>query len=81
MSEDNRLDAEHYRLPRLTMRNWTLEFKESFKEYALKKGEPGEVLITGMPIDNLVNHDFDEDTKDMKETKKGLKSINEMLKN
>jgi hypothetical protein len=36
MSEDNRLDAEHYRLPRLTMRNWTLEFKESFKEYALK---------------------------------------------
>jgi len=56
---DNKFDADHYRLPRLTMRNWRTEFKESFKEYALKKGEAGEEINTGDRLD-LLNADFDD---------------------
>jgi len=51
---ENKYDADHYRLPRLNMRNWRTEFKEAFKEYALKKGEAGEEINTGERIDLLI---------------------------
>ena len=38
-------------LPRLTKFNWTSEFRDAFKEYALTCGEAGEIIITG---NNLV---------------------------
>jgi hypothetical protein len=62
--DDTRMDAEHNKLPRLTIRNWTLEFKEAFKEYALKKVEPGDEINTSVPVDDLVNVDFDDLNED-----------------
>ena len=37
-------------LPRLTKFNWTSEFRDAFKEYALTCGEAGEIIITGRDL-------------------------------
>ena len=37
-------------MPRLTRSNWTTEFKDAFKEYALTCGEAGEIVITGQDL-------------------------------
>ena len=34
--------------PRLTRSNWSSEYKEAFKDYALMCGEAGEIIITGI---------------------------------
>ena len=58
--EDSQFDGDHYKLPRLNMRNWNTEFKEALKEYALKKGEPGEEINTGEAFEINEAEDFDE---------------------
>jgi hypothetical protein len=35
---------------KLTMRNWNSEFKQAFKNYALTKGEAGEMIVTGVEL-------------------------------
>ena len=37
-------------LPRLTKFNWTSEFRDAFKEYALTCGEAGEIIISGQNL-------------------------------
>jgi hypothetical protein len=32
------------------MRNWNSEFKQAFKNYALTKGEAGEMIVTGVEV-------------------------------
>ena len=41
--ESERVDTRL--LPRLVKGNWSTEFKESFKEFALTCGEAGEIII------------------------------------
>ena len=45
---DERMDSRL--LPRLTRFNWTSEFRDAFKEYALTCGEAGEIIITGRDL-------------------------------
>jgi hypothetical protein len=58
--EDNKFDADQFKLLRLNMRNWNTEFKEAFKEFSLKKGEPGEEINTGKAVKIRMADDFDE---------------------
>jgi len=49
--EDHEERMDTRLLPRLSKFNWTSEFRDAFKEYALTCGEAGEIIITG---NNLV---------------------------
>jgi hypothetical protein len=48
---------------KLTMRNWNSEFKQTFKNYSLTKGEAGSIETMIMDI------------KDLKKMKKDLKKL------
>ena len=36
--------------PKLTMTNWSTDFKNSFKDLALNYGDAGDIIITGIDI-------------------------------
>ena len=48
--EDHEERMDSRLLPRLTRFNWTSEFRDAFKEYALTCGEAGEIIITGRDL-------------------------------
>ena len=48
--EDHEERMDTRLLPRLTKFNWTSEFRDAFKEYALTCGEAGEIIITGRDL-------------------------------
>ena len=48
--EDHKERIDARLLPCLTKFNWTSEFRDAFKEYALTCGEAGEIIITGQNL-------------------------------
>jgi hypothetical protein len=50
MSSSIEEESKSSTIPKLTKSNWSSEFKQAFKDYALSKGEAGDIIISGHDV-------------------------------